>query len=573
MQSANSFIRNNKNLKNPNYSEFLTKKEYKERIRETIKCKNDIIYWAEKYYTIITLDSGKQLIKVYPKQKEFIKMMIRENRVINLSARQSGKTTAYNVFALHYACFNNDKNIVITANNGKSASDFVQRIKLAYERLPMFIKPGIVEWNKRRVTFDNGCSITAMPANGSVRGASASILIIDEFGFLNEATDEYAFWKSVYPIVSAGKDSKIICVSTANGINNLFYEIYSRAEMNIDKEYGFKSFRIDWWDVPGRDKEWKRKTIAGLNGGIEEFEQEFGNSFVGTSNTLINMKYIEQFKKQLMKSDKNSTKHYIIDNMEDFVLNIWKTVKSNHAYIIGADTGEGLNADYSTFIILDITDTKNIEDVAYYYCNTISPQHFAYVLCKAGLMYNSACILMENNGISKSAIDTLYNVFEYENLLKYGDKQHRGIKSSNPIKVNACFNMKNLLEMDELNFKFNTNMLIYEMESFVSEKKKRKTTFNARHGKYDDMIICLVWALLVLDKKGKLLDDYYDIKSYFQSDIIKLTLPHRILPYNNQYYLDEIKTRDPDRIYEQIFGNKNINNQNETEEVSNIGFF
>jgi hypothetical protein len=50
---------------------------------------NDPIYFAEKYFYIISLDHGKQLIKVYPKQAEMIRAMADEQRVICLSCRQS----------------------------------------------------------------------------------------------------------------------------------------------------------------------------------------------------------------------------------------------------------------------------------------------------------------------------------------------------------------------------------------------------------------------------------------------------------------------------------------------------
>jgi hypothetical protein len=46
-------------------------------------------------------------------------------------------------------------------------------------------------------------------------------------------------------------------VSTPNGADpkNLYYEIWQKAnskekDKNID---GWKAFRFDWWDVPGRD--------------------------------------------------------------------------------------------------------------------------------------------------------------------------------------------------------------------------------------------------------------------------------------------------------------------------------
>ena len=48
----------------------------------------DPIYFAEKYFYIVTGDNGKQLIKVYPKQAEIIKAMCDRQRVITLATRQ-----------------------------------------------------------------------------------------------------------------------------------------------------------------------------------------------------------------------------------------------------------------------------------------------------------------------------------------------------------------------------------------------------------------------------------------------------------------------------------------------------
>ena len=84
------------------------------------------------------------------------------------------------------------------------------------------------------------------------------------------------FLASVLPIVSSSKDSQIIQVSTPNGIGNFFYETYTKAELGIDVE-GWKNFRIDWWNVPGRDEEWKKQQIATFNGDMVRFNQEFGN--------------------------------------------------------------------------------------------------------------------------------------------------------------------------------------------------------------------------------------------------------------------------------------------------------
>ncbi|MFM7988593.1 MAG: hypothetical protein ACKPKO_55700, partial [Candidatus Fonsibacter sp.] len=63
----------------------------------------------------------------------------------------------------------------------------------------------------------------------------------------------------------------------------MFYEIYDSA---IKKKSDFVSLRVDWWQVPGRDEEWKQKWIADL-GSEEAFNQEFGNQFVAPTNNAF----------------------------------------------------------------------------------------------------------------------------------------------------------------------------------------------------------------------------------------------------------------------------------------------
>jgi len=69
----------------------------------------------------------------------------------------------------------------------------------------------------------------------------------------------------------------VLVVSTPNGIGNKFHEIYTGTQTGKYKTW--TADRIDWWDVPGRDEEWKQLQIE-LLGSEERFRQEFGNTFL-----------------------------------------------------------------------------------------------------------------------------------------------------------------------------------------------------------------------------------------------------------------------------------------------------
>ena len=77
----------NENLKSENVSMEWTQ----ELIEEYIKCANDIIYWAEKYIKIISVDDGVIPIRLYEFQKEIIEAVFYNRQVIVLTGRQQGK--------------------------------------------------------------------------------------------------------------------------------------------------------------------------------------------------------------------------------------------------------------------------------------------------------------------------------------------------------------------------------------------------------------------------------------------------------------------------------------------------
>jgi hypothetical protein len=152
-----------------------------EMVKEYIRCREDIIYFAEKYFYIIYQDKGKRLVKLVEHQKRMLKAYIKppegKRHIIVLSARQSYKTTTNNISALHYALFNEDKEIAILANKERTAIKILKRLKTAYENLPPFLKLGVVGggWNKKTIQFENGTSISASATSATaIRSDSVS---------------------------------------------------------------------------------------------------------------------------------------------------------------------------------------------------------------------------------------------------------------------------------------------------------------------------------------------------------------------------------------------------------------
>lgn len=62
-----------------------------EQIEEYIKCSQDPIYFVENYVTIIHVDRGVIPFKLYPFQRDMIKSIHDNRRVVGRIGRQSGK--------------------------------------------------------------------------------------------------------------------------------------------------------------------------------------------------------------------------------------------------------------------------------------------------------------------------------------------------------------------------------------------------------------------------------------------------------------------------------------------------
>src|SRR6056300_1713551 len=374
-------LKNNESgyLGNPNVKRDGVETEFsREQIIEYQKCMQDPAYFARTYIKIISLDEGLVPFNLYPYQEKMFKHFNDNRFSIVLACRQSGKSISSVVYLLWYACFHPEKTIAILANKGAVAREMLARITLALENLPFFLQPGCKALNKGSIEFSNNSRIIAAATSGSsIRGMSVNLLFLDEFAFVERASE---FYTSTYPVVSAGKDTKVIITSTANGIGNTFHKIWEGAVQQTNE---YKAFTVNWWDVPGRDEEWKKQTIS--NTSQLQFDQEFGNTFFGTGDTLINAETLLSLRA-----------HNPIRTLEAEDLLVYEEPEKNHEYLMMVDVAKGRGQDYSTFTVIDI-GTRPFKQVAVYRNNTISPLLFPNIIYKYANLYNEAYVIIESN--------------------------------------------------------------------------------------------------------------------------------------------------------------------------------
>lgn len=258
----------------------------KDMADENKRCKKSILHFAERHFYIVSLDDGKQKIKLYKFQKRLLKSFSDNKKVITVASRQLGKSTTVTIYALWLACFHDFKSIVLLANKAETAGEIFSRCKLAFEELPIYLKPAVKSWRKNGFDLSNGSSITISGTSSSaVRGKSINFLIIDEMAHIsNEIMDE--LWKSVVPAISASKNGRIICISTPNKADKdqKFYQTYQEA---LKKDGGWHLETVHYSEVPGRDEEWRKQALKDLNGNILDFKQEYENIFLEPGKQVI----------------------------------------------------------------------------------------------------------------------------------------------------------------------------------------------------------------------------------------------------------------------------------------------
>jgi len=464
----------------------------KEQIEEYVKCSKDPVYFCKSYIKIVNVDEGLINFNMWGFQEEMINLFKDNRFVITKCPRQVGKTTTTVGYLLWATIFTDSQNVAVLANKGSLARDILAKYQLAYENLPQWLQQGVVTWNKGNVELENGSKVIAASTSSSaIRGGSFNIVFLDEFAFVpNNIANE--FFNSVYPVISSGKSSKIIIVSTPNGMN-LFYKLWMDS---LEGRNNYKNFEIHWSMVPGRDDAWKEETIR--NTSERQFAQEFETEFLGSSNTLISGYKLQQLRytNPIAEHDKMKIyEHPIKEGVNDS--------KSDHLYCICVDVSEGKNLDSSAFTIFDISSTP-YRQVATYASSSISPILFPTVIVNAARVYNDAYVLVEINNNPQVA-DFIHSDLEYENLLKVftGNKKPQqlsagfargvqmGLKMSPQVKQVGCSNLKTLIEGDKL--------LINDFDTYseLTTFEQHKTSFAAADGANDDLVMTLVifaWA-------------------------------------------------------------------------------
>ncbi len=468
-------------LGNPNLKKAGIKVNYtEEQIREYHKCAKDPEYFITKYMKIVNVDKGLVNFNMYKYQRKMVNTFKDNRFTICKMPRQSGKSTVVTGYLLWSVLFQDNQSVAILANKGSLSRDMLGKIQLAYEHLPKWIQQGIVVWNKGNIELENGSKILASATSASaIRGGSFNTIFLDEFAFVpRNIADE--FFASVYPTISSGKTSKIIVVSTPNGLNH-YYKMWVDA---AEKRSEYVPIEVHWRDTPGRDDKWREQTIR--NTSEEQFKQEFETEFLGSTLTLISGAKLRSMAFRSVSRD-------------GWGVDIYEQPEYKHTYVTVVDTGHGVGLDYSAFTVLDVSKAP-YKMVAKYRSNNVVPSFYPEIISRYAKAYNNSYILVETNDIGKTVAEVLHRDLECENVLSttqmgragqqlsagFSGRSQLGVTTSRFVKAVGCANLKELIEGDKLIVEdFD---VIEELSNFVS----KGSSFEAEEGYNDDLVMTLV---------------------------------------------------------------------------------
>ena len=451
-----------------------------ELVEEYMKCKSDAIYFVETHMKIINVNHGLMSFIPYDYQQVMLKSMEVNRNTVITTARQSGKSTVVCGFILWYIIFHADKTVALLANKGDTAREILGRIQLAYQHLPKWLQQGVVEWNKGSFELENNSRvIAAATSSDNIRGYSINLLFIDEAAFVDNWD---TFFTSVYPTISSGTETKIVLVSTPNGLNH-FHKTWENA---VTGKNSYNPILVHWRDVPGRDDNWKQKTLEGMNFDTEKFAQEYECEFQGSSGTLIAGWKLKELKPQIPILQNNGLFEYT-------------RPRPGHNYVCIVDVSRGKGLDYSAFQIIDVTEMP-YQQACVFRNNLVTPIDYAEIIYRVAKSYNNASVLVEINDIGEQVATSLHFDFEYENVLftesagsrgkkitaGFGSNVDRGIRTTKSVKSVGCSILKLMIEQNQVII--NDHNTIMELSTF----SRKGISYEAESGKHDDLVMGLV---------------------------------------------------------------------------------
>lgn len=396
----------------------------------------------DKYGNLVPLKlnyTQRQIEKVIEKLESEGKPV----RLIILKARQEGVTTF--VTARYYWKVTTRENTAagICTHVEKISTDVLEKSKLFYDESPPIFKPMRKSSTSKRMLFENPSNNDAVKAADP--GLHSKIVIesaVNKTAFRGMTIQhmhlsELAFWpypqetmRACMQAVPDHPDTSVIIESTANGIGNLFYNLWMRSinkEKATDDLGTFIPLFFPWfvheeytkpvpqdfeltdderelkekYDLTDGQIAWRRWCIdVNCSGDINTFRQEYPSEW--REAFLASGRPVFQVDKIDLAIQKAQPPEWVGRVMENGKfrseyggrLSVWKKPEEGKSYVMGVDTSGGdRGGDPACIAVYDHEKTKCVAE----WHGFAEPDVLAIEAMNISKWYNNAMIMPEAN--------------------------------------------------------------------------------------------------------------------------------------------------------------------------------
>jgi len=264
------------------------------REAEWRRCTTDEEYFLKTYWYIAHPAHGRILFGLRKAQKYALKHWADNRYSLTLKARQIGWSTLVAAHQFWLAYFHPDQNIIDLSRTERESVLLLKKSKYGFKHLPDWMLargPKSLMDHQQRMGFDNGSQILSMPsASDPARGEAASLIVVDEWAFLNNPEEA---WASIEPVADVG--GRIIGLSTANGSGNFFHQLWVGAETGTNK---FDSMFFPWSATEDRAEGWYQEKIETMLPWqlAQEYPSNAEEAFIKSGNPVFDLDVLEKMR-------------------------------------------------------------------------------------------------------------------------------------------------------------------------------------------------------------------------------------------------------------------------------------
>jgi hypothetical protein len=510
---------------------------------EYVKCMNDTPYALKTYLQTYDNTVSKYVpLELFPDQISLLRDYEDYEENIALKYRQAGVSTvtaAWISKRLVFAKKNQPEKILIIANKLDTSQEMANKIRSFIDQWPQWVGAGFApeKNSQRHYKLNNGSEVKAVATSkDALRGFTPTILVFDEAAFIEADND---FWAACMASLSTG--GKVIVVSTPNGYDPIYYEIYDQSLKGMNN---FKISEMFWYRDPRYAKDlylvptddlihyllnredfdnsknisfahvdpyerdyqelniffkqgykpcstWYEKMVKKLKYDKRKINQELNCEFLGSGDNVFDNKQLDEIKNNSLLDPPSK----LMGNS----LWIWKEPVEGHKYIMGIDVSRGDSEDFSSIQIIDFEEREQVLE----YVGKIPPDTLAEVAYKWGMMYNAYVVVDITGGMGITTVRKMQEL-GYKNLYVDGIDPFN-IWASNKSSVEKIpginFNNKRVQiiaafeEWIRYKFKVRSVRLYNEMNTFVYINGRP----DHQKGQHDDLIMGISMAIYIAE--------------------------------------------------------------------------